>query len=220
MALIVSCKDENSSECSILLSTEKDNSAIKGNPIICKLLIDDVKDCCKSSLSLSFSVEKGDGVIAYTDSVYNQGVIFDDNQLQFDTLQLDYIPLTLGSQELIFSVNTCSGLISKSVIFDVKLPFLTIQIPDLPESLKIHDENKLRLIVKSNLTNLKLKALFTKGSGKVYFNDELFSDIFNITQEENILTITPSSIGETRIEFIIYNDFGSSEHYIIEFFSV
>ena len=218
--LMMSCKDDTSTDCSILLNMDINNGAIQGNPIKCNLSIVNHENCILDNILVSFIAERGEGVISYNNILYKQGDEFEYNLQAFPKLEFEYIPLMSGIQSLSFTIKTNTDLLTKTIEFEVIKPYLEVEIPNLPEFINTHEESKMRLIVKSNLLNLKITSNFTKGSGTVQFNKDLLYETMNITQTENIITICPNSKGESRIDFYIFNDFGSSKHYIIECLSI
>lgn len=220
ISVLISCKDEKNIKCALLLNMEIRDKPIKGNPMKGQFYINNLDACCQSSVPLYFSVENGDGIVICNKIVYKQGYLFDYNNQLTEGFEFEYIPLTLGTQSLSFSINTNSGLITQTRTFGVFEPLLDIHMPNLPDSMQIYRSYELKLDIDTNLNNLKLEIQFMKGHGTVLFNKNLIVDVQDVEQIENIVTIIPKTLGEVCLDFNVFNSFGISKHYIVEFISV
>lgn len=218
--LFLSCREERLDDFTVRVETQGAKQAVESSPFKCKIVLANYKGGDPSDLPVFFAVESGEGLVVFDNRMYEPGYLFDYHISMSDTLALEYIPLSVGSQQLVFYIKTSEGLKSDTLNLDVGMPFLEIDNRDLPEFLTCDQPNELTFSICTNVENLSLDVLFIKGRGEVAFNNQIVSDSIRIIQTQNVVTVVPRSLGEVRIMLTVSNDFGVVSHYTMEAISI
>lgn len=222
---LFSCSEKvevtNFSFTPVIQTTSGTNINVR-QPLSFSLKISDVDDATDGKLEVVYNVKNGTGNLIIAEQSLENGEKFTSNFLEEPVVKLKYLPINSGKHTVSLSVSNTK--VNKTVSFDVDVNDMVINVvpANIPQIPMVEKRFSFDLmLLGENLAELgecTLKASVSKGSGEIYKEDILISEMGKtgvLKEGRNVITYYAKESGENILKFDIASQYGYTQEILV-----